>query len=127
MRYLIHTLSILILLAANTAYGASGAAVTYEIDGQSYEGYYVSPSKTSPLVLLIHNWDGLTDYEIKRAHMLADMGYTVFAMDLFGAGVRPTKVADKRQHTGELYKDRAKMRALKDSNLLFPPPNMSKV
>jgi dienelactone hydrolase len=46
------------------------------------------------------------------ANMLADMGYAVFAADLFGAGVRPTEVKDKRQHTGELYKDRAKMRAL---------------
>ncbi len=44
--------------------------------------------------------------------MLADMGYAVFAADLFGAGVRPTEVKDKRQHTGELYKDRQKMRAL---------------
>jgi dienelactone hydrolase len=58
--------------------------------------------------LLIHDWDGLTDYEIKRSHMLADLGYAVFAMDLFGAGVRPTEVKDKRQHTGELYKDRAR-------------------
>jgi dienelactone hydrolase len=61
---------------------------------------------------LIHDWDGLTDYEVKRAHMLADLGYAVFAADLFGAGVRPTEVADKRQHTGELYKDREKMRRL---------------
>ena len=44
--------------------------------------------------------------------MLAAEGYAVFAADLFGAGVRPTEVKDKRQHTGELYKDRAKMRAL---------------
>jgi len=36
----------------------------------------------------------------------------VFALDLFGAGVRPTEMKDKRQHTGELYKDRKKMRAL---------------
>jgi hypothetical protein len=26
--------------------------------------------------------------------------------------VRPTEVKDKRQHTGELYKDREKMRAM---------------
>jgi len=36
----------------------------------------------------------------------------VFVADLFGVGVRPTKVEDKRQHTGELYKDRQKMRDL---------------
>lgn len=91
---------------------AAGETITYNIGGQAYEGYYVSPAKNAPLVLLIHDWDGLTDYEVKRANMLADMGYAVFAADLFGAGVRPTEIKDKRQHTGELYKDRAKMRAL---------------
>jgi dienelactone hydrolase len=63
-------------------------------------------------VLLVHDWDGLTDYEVKRANMLADKGYAVFAADLFGAGVRPTEVKDKRQRTGELYKNRDKMRTL---------------
>lgn len=94
------------------ALGMSGETVAYKVDGQSYEGYYTSPSKNAPFVLLIHDWDGLTDYEVKRADMLADMGYAVFAIDLFGAGVRPTEVKDKRQHTGELYKDRQKMRRL---------------
>ena len=112
MRYLQLSLLLLILLAATAAYGATGMVVTYKVDGKSYEGYYVSPADRAPLVLLIHDWDGLTDYEIKRSHMLADLGYAVFAMDLFGAGVRPTEVKDKRQHTGELYKDRGKMRAL---------------
>lgn len=91
---------------------AAGVAVPYKVDGEPFEGYFISPSKNAPLVLLIHDWDGLTHYEIKRAEMLADMGYAVFAADLFGAGVRPTEVKDKRQHTGELYKDRKKMRAL---------------
>jgi dienelactone hydrolase len=103
---------VLLLTVSTTAFGATGAAVTYQVNGQSYEGYYISPSNQAPLVLLIHDWDGLTDYEIKRANMLADLGYAVFALDLFGAGVRPTEVTDKRQHTGELYKNREKMRAL---------------
>lgn len=91
---------------------ASDNHVIYQVDGEFYQGYYVSPSKNAPLVLLIHDWDGLTDYEIKRADMLAQMGYAVFAADLFGHGVRPTKLEDKRQHTGELYKDRKKLRNL---------------
>ena len=102
---------LMILLMASSA-AAAGKQVAYEVDGNPYEGYYVSPAAGAPLVLLIHDWDGLTDYEVKRAEMLAAMGYAVFAADLFGAGVRPTEVKDKRQHTGELYKDRAKMRAL---------------
>ena len=102
----------LLLLVSTAAFGATGASVTYQVNGQSYEGYYISPSDQAPFLLLIHDWDGLTDYEVKRANMLADLGYAVFALDLFGAGVRPTKVKDKRQHTGELSKNRAKMRAL---------------
>ncbi len=110
MRFLIYML--LLLLVTSVAFGAKGASITYQVSGQSYEGYYISPSDRAPFVLLIHDWDGLTDYEIKRANMLADLGYAVFALDLFGAGVRPTEVKDKRQHTGELYKNREKMRAL---------------
>ena len=110
MRYII---AIFLLLTVSTvAFGATGALVTYQVNGQSYEGYYISPSNPAPFVLLIHDWDGLTDYEIKRAKMLAELGYAVFAADLFGAGVRPTEVKDKRQHTGELVKNRDKMRAL---------------
>lgn len=100
------------LLQPGVPVAAEGQSITYEVDGQSYEGYYISPAPEAPLVLLIHDWDGLTDYEVKRARMLADMGYAVFALDLFGKGVRPTEVEDKRQHTGELYQDREKMRAL---------------
>jgi dienelactone hydrolase len=103
---------LLMTIAMANAAHAAGLNVTYTVDGQPYEGYYVSPAPNAPLVLLIHDWDGLTDYEVQRAEMLAAQGYAVFAADLFGAGVRPTTVEDRRQHTGELYKDRAKMRAL---------------
>ena len=115
MKYILTIL--LVFVAAAPAMGADGAAVMYQVNGQSYEGYYISPSDKAPLVVLIHDWDGLTDYEVKRAHMLAASGYAVFAVDLFGAGVRPTEVVDKRQHTGELYKDRNKMRALMNGAL----------
>jgi len=105
-----------ILIFSSTA-SAAGQFVSYEVKGEPYEGYFVSPSPNAALILLIHDWDGLTDYEVKRANMLADRGYAVFAADLFGAGVRPTEVQDKRRLTGELYKDRDKMRALLNAAL----------
>lgn len=96
---------------------AEGKNVTYQVNGEEFAGYYTSPAPSAPLILLIHDWDGLNEYEVKRAEMLAEQGYAVFAADLFGAGVRPTEDKDKRQHTGELYKDRQKMRALLDGAL----------
>ena len=91
---------------------AAGKPVFYKVNGTVYEGYYISPSSNAPMVLLIHDWDGLNDYEMKRSEMLAGLGYTVFAADLFGAGVRPTETKDKQRLTGELYADHAKMRSL---------------
>jgi len=96
---------------------AAGGSVTYEINGEPFEGYYVTPGADAPLVLLIHDWDGLTDYEVKRSQMLAAMGYAVFAADLFGKGVRPTSLEDKKRLTGALYNDRARMRTLLNGGL----------
>ena len=110
-------LSALFLALLAPSLASAGESVTYQVNGQDYEGYFTTPGDGAPLVLLIHDWDGLTDYEVKRAEMLAEMGYAVFAADLFGAGVRPTKNEDKRQHTGELYEDREKMRALMNAAL----------
>ena len=106
------TTFLFLLAVPGVAFGGAGENVAYQIDGVSYEGYYISPSEDAPLVFLVHDWDGLTDYEIKRANMLADAGYAVFAADLYGAGVRPVEIEDKRRMTGALYKDRTKMRAL---------------
>jgi dienelactone hydrolase len=108
MRYLF---SLLLILLFGTGTFA-GEKINYSVEGRQYEGYFIKTKPEAPMVLLIHDWDGLTDYEVKRAHMLADLGYSVFAADLFGAGVRPTKDEDKKQHTGELYKDRQKLRKL---------------
>ncbi len=113
---ILYTLMLAAILST-TAAAAGGKAVSYQVDGKSYEGYFITPGAGAPLVLLVHDWDGLTDYEIKRAGMLAEMGYAVFAVDLFGAGVRPTEQADKRRHTAELYGDRDKMRSLLNAGL----------
>lgn len=100
-----------------SAASVAGENKIYNVNGNDYEGYWMKAGDDAPLVLLVHDWDGLTDYEMKRAKMLSDMGYNVFAADLFGKGVRPTEVKDKRQHTGELYKDREKLRALMQGSL----------
>lgn len=86
--------------------------LTYKIGEKTYEGFVISKGKKSPTVFIVHDWDGLTDYEKKRAQMVAAMGFSVFAVDLFGKGVRPSEEKDKKQKTGELYKNRKKMREL---------------
>jgi dienelactone hydrolase len=108
---------VIVLMSLSMMINANGKFQDYVLNGQSYEGYFVSAKADAPLVLLVHDWDGLTEYEVKRANMLAELGFSVFAADLFGKGIRPTEVTDKKQHTGELYKDRIKMRNLLNAAL----------
>lgn len=100
----------MILFTSGYIYAAE--AVTYSVDGKKYEGYYAPAAKSAPLVLIVHDWDGLTDYEIKRAEMLNTLGYSAFALDMFGKGIRPAEIDERRRLTGELYADRDKMRRL---------------
>lgn len=109
---------ILALLGLMGSAAAEAGAVRYEVEGKPFEGYYLAGAdKDAPLVVLVHDWDGLNGYEIKRAEMLVALGYSVFAVDLFGAGVRPSTVEDKKRLTGALYQDRTRMRTLLQGGL----------
>lgn len=67
--------------------------VNYEIDGKSFTGYMAwddASEEQRPGILVVHEWWGHNDYARKRAEMLAELGYTAFALDMYGSG----KVAD---------------------------------
>ena len=100
------------LLLSTTAHSAiAGEAVTYKVAGADYEGYWEeSEQPAKGLVLIVHDWDGLTEYEEKRAAMLAKLGYDAFAVDLYGKGNRPVETGAKKAETGKLYNDREAMR-----------------
>ena len=90
----------------------AGEAVTYDVDGMTYEGYLAEATREAKgLVIIIHDWGGLDDYEKTRAEMLADEGYDAFAVDLYGAGNRPDTTEARKELVGQLYGDRDMMRA----------------
>lgn len=100
------------VVMAGPSLAYAGESVDYSADGANYQGYYAPASgEAKGLVLVIHDWDGLTDYEERRADMLAEMGYDAFALDLYGAGNRPETTEAKKAETGKLYDDREAMRA----------------
>ncbi|WP_240531869.1 MULTISPECIES: dienelactone hydrolase family protein [unclassified Salinivibrio] len=91
----------------------AGEQIDYQWDNEMFSGYLATPSSVEKgSVVIIHDWDGLTEYEQQRADMLAGMGYRVFALDMFGKGNRPQTLEAKRAATGALYKDRARMQTL---------------
>ena len=99
-------------LALAAAPALAGETVSYEVNGEAYEGYLAMPAgEPAGLVLVIHDWDGLGEYEERRADMLAELGYAAFAADLYGAGNRPQETEAKKAETAALYADREAMRA----------------
>jgi len=66
-----------------------GEEVTYESDGTTLKGYLAYDDQLQgrrPGVLVVHEWWGHNDYVRKRARMLATLGYTALALDMYGDG-----------------------------------------
>ena len=84
-------------------------AVTYESAGEICEGWHAYDDAVEgerPSVLICHQWTGLTEYEKMRARMLAELGYNVFALDIYGKGIRP-QPPEAGEMAGKFKKDRA--------------------
>ncbi|MBB3190443.1 dienelactone hydrolase family protein [Halomonas cerina] len=109
------SLATLAILATGDAqaFEPAGRDIPYDVDGETFEGYLVTAEhKARGTVLVIHDWDGLDDYERRRADMLAAQGYDAFALDLYGQGNRPLETSAKKAETAKLYEDRERMRTL---------------
>ena len=64
-----------------------------------------------PGVLIVHQWKGLSDYEKKRAEMLAKLGYIAFAVDVYGKGIRPSTSQEAGAQAGKYKSDRNLLRS----------------
>lgn len=63
--------------------------VTYTADGVNLKGYIAydaNMTEKRPGILVVHEWWGHNDYSRKRAEMLAELGYTALAVDMYGEG-----------------------------------------
>src|SRR5215217_7935617 len=87
--------------------------VSYKQGDTELEGFHVYDDAVQgkrPAVLVIHQWTGLSDYEKRRSRMLAEMGYNVFAADIYGKGIRP-QPPEAGKTAGSYKGDRALYRA----------------
>ncbi len=64
-------------------------AVTYSADTTTMLGFVAyndSETAKRPVVLIVHEWWGLTNYPKVRAKQLAELGYLAMAVDFYGNG-----------------------------------------
>ncbi|SFP03792.1 dienelactone hydrolase family protein [Tranquillimonas alkanivorans] len=103
------TASAVALSAAAANAQIVGEPHTYTVGDTTFEGYVARNTdleNSLGTVLIVHDWDGLTEYEQRRAEMLAALGYTAFAIDVYGAETDPQSVDEYRELSGALYEDR---------------------
>lgn len=91
----------------------TGETVEYRDGNTVLQGYVAHDSSKSgkrPVVLVVHDWDGLGEYERMRADKLAGLGYLAFAVDVYGKGIRPKTVQEAGAESTKWSQDTAGLR-----------------
>jgi len=95
-------LSVLVLfgLVSLANAGIKTEEIEYSHNGAKLTGYLAyddSKSGKRPGVIVVHEWWGHNDHARNRSKMLAEAGYTAFALDMYGSG----KLANHPKKAGE--------------------------
>ncbi len=104
-------LAVLVLAAPSFAKVVS-KKVPYEVDKTKLEGVliYDDAMTGKPGVVLVPNWMGINDANVKQATEIAARGYVIFVADMYGTSVRPKNGDEAGKAAGVVKGDRALMR-----------------
>ncbi|MBI3604303.1 MAG: dienelactone hydrolase family protein [Nitrospirae bacterium] len=110
--------SLLVLVLALASLPAHAAVIGKEVDYRAgdtvlkgFLAYDDAKPGKRPGVLVVHEWWGLNDYARKRATMLAELGYTALAVDMYGNGKTTEHSNDAGAFTKEVTQNLAVERA----------------
>jgi dienelactone hydrolase len=85
-----------------------GKTVEYSAQGVVMKGYLACDENIKyrrPGVLVVHEWWGLNDYARKRARMLAELGYTALAVDMYGEDKQALNPQDEGKVSSEVMEN----------------------
>lgn len=90
--------------------------VDYRDGDTPLEGYLAYPSgkAPAPAVLIAHMWSGRVEFVCDKARRLAGLGYTAFALDMYGKGPNGIILGDSPEESARLmqpFMDSRKMLA----------------
>lgn len=84
--------------------------IKYQVAGKEFTGYMAYDSSIKgkrPGILVMHEWWGHDKYSRKRAKMLAKLGYTAFALDMYGTGVHAKHPDNAKAFMNAIFSDMA--------------------
>jgi dienelactone hydrolase len=109
MKTLLMLISLFGLACSAVAQAAvQGKEVTYKANGTTLKGYIAYDDAVEgkrPGVLVVHEWWGQNEYARKRARMLAELGYTALAVDMYGNGQLADHPDDAKKFSSEVSKN----------------------
>ena len=105
MKCLLLAVSLLITFAGSGWATVQGQEVDYRAGDTVLKGYLAFDDAVSgarSAVLVVHEWWGLNDYARSRARMLAELGYTALAVDMYGGGKQAAHPDEAKKFSSEL-------------------------
>ncbi len=110
------------------------ADVMYKADSMECHGFIAYDENRNgklPVVVVVHEWWGLTDYPKTRAKQLAALGYFALDADMFGEGRTATTPAEAMAFTKPYYSNPALAKTRLDAAIekakSFPQADTSRV
>jgi len=92
---------------ANAAPKIKGTPVEYTVGSTVLKGYLAYDENVKgkrPGVLVVHEWWGHNEYARNRARMLAELGYTALAVDMYGDGKQAMHPDEAGKFSSEVMK-----------------------
>jgi dienelactone hydrolase len=109
MKRVVFGLLTVIALSSTAAHAEIvGKEVQYKAGDTILRGYLAydnSSSRKRPGVLVVHEWWGQNDYARMRARKLAKLGYTAFALDMYGDGKQANHPKEAGAFSGEVKRN----------------------
>ncbi|MFT3838301.1 MAG: dienelactone hydrolase family protein [Myxococcaceae bacterium] len=100
------------LLSAVALAAPTRKNIAYDVNGVAMEGVLITDgAKAKPGLVLVPNWLGINEANLKQAELVASHGYTVFVADMYGKEARPKTMQDAGKAAGAVKGDRPLMRA----------------
>ena len=114
--------AVLVLAAVVCNAAIVGEPVEYTADGVTLKGFLAYDDEQvgpRPGVLVVHEWWGHNDYARKRAKMLAELGYTALAVDMYGDGKQAGHPDDAGQFAAAVKNNMGVARARFEAAIRF--------
>lgn len=106
---------LLTLVSISPALALQGEEIFYKQGEEEFNGYW-SQSKcegadNAPLILIVHQWKGITDHEREVAEKLSSECYDAFVVDMYGRDIRPQTNQDAAAQSSKYKSDPALARS----------------